>query len=186
MLTKSNLRSEELSHELSDALEDVKTDNLTGLFNRVGYNICLDELKKHIGTVHDQSFAIVMMDINDLKYVNDNLGHNVGDTYILNCCDLIKKVFGNDIYRLGGDEFAAILTGDQYMHADEFYKQMLEYGKNSANYPINAENPSIAIGISHHKAGTEETIGSLVSSADESMYKNKAEIKAPRKDKESI
>jgi len=59
-----------------------------------------------------QSFAVVMCDLNDLKKVNDMLGHDAGDSMIRECATLIVNVFGEDnVYRIGGDEFIVVLMG---------------------------------------------------------------------------
>ncbi len=65
-------------------------------------------------------FAIVIFDVNGLKQVNDTLGHNAGDRYIKDACEMICTSFKRSpIFRIGGDEFAVIAQGASYEHLDE-------------------------------------------------------------------
>ena len=57
-----------------------------------------------------QSLAVVMCDLNGLKEINDQQGHDAGDKFILQTAEILKSVFGkNHVYRIGGDEFIAVL-----------------------------------------------------------------------------
>ncbi len=180
IINKANKEAGKLTERLAQALEDAKVDQLTKLYNRVAYDLRLDALKIGMGTESDIPFAILLMDINNLKYVNDNLGHQKGDVYILNCCEAMKAVFGKDIYRLGGDEFAVILTAEQYDQREQLYEKMLQYGQEALNHPIQEDNVNIAIGMGVHKKGVCESIATIVNMADSSMYKNKEELKRAR------
>ena len=56
-----------------------------------------------------------MADINNLKYVNDTYGHELGDEYIKGCCRIICNIFEeSQVYRIGGDEFVVILKDSDY------------------------------------------------------------------------
>lgn len=177
MINRANRQAEKLASELAQALEDSKIDQLTKLYNRVAYDIRLDELKKGLGTSADMSFALVMMDINDLKYVNDHFGHQEGDLYILNCCDWMKEIFGKDIYRLGGDEFAVIMTGEAYEHREQLYEKILKCGESALQYPIGKDHANIAAGMVCHIKGVKESIATIVNNADVAMYQNKEKMK---------
>lgn len=86
------------------------TDGLTGVGNTTAFREKLDLLE--VTKVNYNSIGIIQFDINNLKSVNDNLGHSYGDELIVNGANLIKKAFGpvGDVYRIGGDEFAVITT----------------------------------------------------------------------------
>ena len=107
-------------------------------------------------------FAVVVMDINGLKTVNDTCGHDFGDILIIDACKLICRTFKRSpVYRIGGDEFVAILENGDLEHyaelLDEFTKGM--EGSSSARP---GESLSIARGIAVYDA----------------MYQNKAAMKA--------
>lgn len=82
-------------------------DNLTGVMNR-GYFEAILEDRLELALRNDYSFSIIVFDLDNLKYVNDTYGHNVGDQYIKRFTDLLSKYFRatDQIGRLGGDEFA--------------------------------------------------------------------------------
>lgn len=85
------------------------TDPLTGLGNKNSYSECVDNINKQINSKEDLDFAVVVIDINDLKIVNDSYGHEYGDILIQNAASFLKKVWRKDSYRIGGDEFAVVL-----------------------------------------------------------------------------
>ncbi|WP_412050321.1 EAL domain-containing protein [Hoeflea sp. Naph1] len=80
-------------------------DQMTGLFNRYAF----DEIIAQNMTLPTRSFGLLLLDIDNLKQVNDRMGHSVGDALI---CEVARRLAnvgaGIDAYRLGGDEFAVI------------------------------------------------------------------------------
>ncbi len=80
-------------------------DQLTGLHNRYAF----DEVITQSMAVPDHGFGLLMLDIDNLKQVNDSMGHSVGDELI---CEVGKRLAnagtGMHVYRLGGDEFAVL------------------------------------------------------------------------------
>ena len=83
-------------------------DQLTGLFNRRFFE---EELKR-VDTLRNYPIAIVMIDVNGLKLINDAFGHASGDELIKTVSDLIQKELRSDdiVARIGGDEFSLIMT----------------------------------------------------------------------------
>lgn len=83
-------------------------DQLTGLSNRYAFD---EAIEKNM-TVSPQNFGLLMLDIDNMKEVNDGMGHAVGDAMI---CEVARRLASVDpditFYRLGGDEFAAICRG---------------------------------------------------------------------------
>ena len=83
-------------------------DQLTGLSNRYAFD---EAIAENMATP-SQEFGLLMLDIDNLKEVNDGLGHSVGDSMI---CEVARRLAGVEaditVYRLGGDEFAAICPG---------------------------------------------------------------------------
>jgi len=68
---------------------------------------------------------MVMVDINNLKHVNDEYGHKNGDMYIKGCCHMISDVFRySPVYRIGGDEFIVILFGSDYENRIKLCKKL--------------------------------------------------------------
>ena len=83
------------------------TDMLTGLGNRNAYT---QHCSRYIGKALPESLTVFFMDVNELKTINDSLGHHVGDELLRGAADCISSVFGEHgvCYRTGGDEFVII------------------------------------------------------------------------------
>ena len=85
-------------------------DSLTGLFNRRRFE---EELTRELANAerYDSRLAVLAIDLDDFKYINDSLGHSVGDQLITRVGDALRvRLRRTDVLaRLGGDEFAVIL-----------------------------------------------------------------------------
>ena len=92
-------------------------DQLTDCKNRKALDwACTEKLEKYF------PLAIVMCDINGLKEINDQKGHDAGDKFIMQTAQTLKSVFGKrHVYRFGGDEFIAV----SYTHLDVYKRQGL-------------------------------------------------------------
>ena len=154
------------------------TDALTGVGNKAAYINRMDELN-HQMKDSDLEFAIVMVDLNRLKFVNDKYGHRSGDAYIKGCCHIVCEVFKHSpVFRIGGDEFVVLLQGQDYSNRNQLCDQLKEEFEKT--YQQKDASPwlrySAAVGMS------ESTVGDLSTEfvfkrADEEMYKDKARIK---------
>ncbi len=95
-------------------------DTLTGLPNRL---LLADRLKQAIAQCqrHDLSIAVVYLDLDNLKAVNDGFGHDAGDVVLVTVCRRLKEALreGDTLARLGGDEFVAVL-GDLAQPQDSY------------------------------------------------------------------
>jgi diguanylate cyclase len=113
-LTIKNSDREKLLKQLSAAQTDlerlVSTDALTGLLNRRGFDEALSREKARSARSHS-TFCIALMDIDDLKGVNDPRGHGEGDRVIQCAADALSSSIRktDQAARIGGDEFAVIL-----------------------------------------------------------------------------
>ena len=109
---RKNLLANYLNNKLKILNE---TDPLTGVKNRAAYDSVVSEFNSRIFNKNEKDFAIVIFDINNLKMINDELGHEFGDAYIINSCKLLCDVFKHSpVFRIGGDEFLIILRGEDY------------------------------------------------------------------------
>jgi diguanylate cyclase (GGDEF)-like protein len=93
-------------------IHDANHDPLTGLANRAAF---LKELRQSFldGADHGRTPAVLFVDLDGFKQVNDTLGHQTGDTLIIAVAAMLRRsVLGSDIVgRLGGDEFGVVLAG---------------------------------------------------------------------------
>lgn len=98
--------SRKFKDKISELNQHINTDPLTGLFNRRGMQLYLKELKKM-----NTEFAVLIIDVDNFKQVNDQYGHDQGDTVLISLANLIKNNFReHDICcRLGGEEFAILM-----------------------------------------------------------------------------
>lgn len=83
------------------------SDELTGLKNRNAYLNKIKDLKRK----NLSNFAVIFADLNDLKTVNEFLGHEVGDQLILWAVRFLQGFVRDPIYRIGGDEFVCFMSG---------------------------------------------------------------------------
>ncbi len=109
-LTSFFIASEIANNRYIDMLRQMtKTDALTGVMNRNAMNNRVTELS---GDLAEQPcrMCAVFADMNGLKYVNDNQGHEAGDLLLKNAAMILQSTFvGDEIYRAGGDEFMILL-----------------------------------------------------------------------------
>ncbi len=151
-------------------------DSLTGVGNKAGYTEKMAELNEAI-TRGDPEFAIVMMDINKLKTVNDTYGHAAGDMYIKGCCMVFCEVFKHSpVYRIGGDEFVAVLTGGDYKDRFEKLEEMeSKFAKTENDTDLDHWlRFSASMGMAEYTAG-DKTSEEIFRRADQLMYKHKQE-----------
>lgn len=101
---KERISSEKLMERIRISL----TDELTGLQNRRAYAECVGKISEK--KLHDNT-VIIMMDVNGLKTVNDEIGHDAGDELLKGSAECMLSAFGKlgNVFRLGGDEFMAVL-----------------------------------------------------------------------------
>lgn len=113
-LESSNTILAERNRELDEAKEALERaafeDSLTHLANRRAFERDLDEVLSQ----SEQSIALLHVDLDRFKWVNDTLGHPAGDRVLKTAASRIQLATGNhgNVYRVGGDEFTVILTGD--------------------------------------------------------------------------
>lgn len=175
---KHEITNEILNEELAEKYKvSAGTDALTGLGNRYSYDNAINEISV-LPRVPDDLY-ILMMDLNGLKGVNDNLGHEAGDEFIRGAGQCIVKAIGNlgKVYRVGGDEFMAIV----YARGEEMVAILDGIDRNALEWKGSFNNTlSISTGYSATRdvvALTEETVRERLEKmkriADRRMYEAK-------------
>ena len=152
-------------------------DPLTHVRSKAAYDEAVARLSDEIadGTAR---FAFLMVDLNNLKKINDTYGHENGNRYILGACSILRGIFRSPIFRIGGDEFVVLLQGEEFERRTELIAQMRARfdDANSAANPW--ERYSAAAGMAEYQGG--ETVEQVFRRADDAMYQNKREMKAGR------
>ena len=90
-------------------------DTLTGVRNKNAYEELEEEYQLKIEKDTDLKFGLVVCDMNNLKIINDTMGHEAGDELIQSACTLLCDTFlHSKVYRVGGDAFVVLLEGSDY------------------------------------------------------------------------
>lgn len=161
----------------------MQTDALTSLKNRTAFENTKQTIQSRINSGETPTYAIAMFDVNNLKEVNDILGHKMGDIYIKNACAVICTTFKHSpVFRIGGDEFVAIVSNSDYKNREHLMTKFREsVSKVSYAATPDVNNVSIASGIADFNMISGNDFDAVLKIADEEMYKNKKEMKAKAK-----
>lgn len=172
-------KNQAMAHLNAELVKLSQLDALTSVKSRTAFYSREIELEDRVQSDPSFEFAFAMFDINNLKVVNDTLGHDAGDQYIKNCCKLICDTFKySSIYRIGGDEFVAVLTSKDYTNMDSLFAQFNDEIKrrNSESLPPE-EHVSIASGVCIYNPKDGNTVQDVLKVADTRMYENKKIMK---------
>jgi diguanylate cyclase (GGDEF)-like protein len=151
-------------------------DPLTGLPNR---RLFLELLEGSFGAKAPSQYytAIVLLDIDDFKSVNDTLGHQVGDDLIVAVAKKLEEKVGEQgiVARLGGDEFAVLLPK---LNEPEEAEAIAAESMNAFVNPLKVGHHDILVGISagiSHSIGDSVDASTLLMNADLALYKAKSD-----------
>ena len=153
-------------------------DALTEVGNKAAFIKKTDEMKYRIEK-EGENFAVVMVDLNKLKHVNDEYGHEAGDNYIKGCCRMVCDVFRySPVFRIGGDEFVVLLKDYDYENRQVLTDKLKEDFR--ASYTREDVEPglrySAAVGMAE-RTEDDLTFDSVFKRADKAMYENKTLFK---------
>ncbi|MBQ1375155.1 MAG: GGDEF domain-containing protein, partial [Clostridia bacterium] len=159
ILSENRMAREKLSHEASH-------DRLTGLFNRGAYEMMLE-------SVDMNHVALILIDVDYFKSVNDTYGHDVGDKVLKRVAEVLKQSFRSVdiICRIGGDEFVVIMT-----RADSSMRELVRSKIARANEML--QNPkdslppvSLSVGVAF--SDRKNPKGDIFKDADTALYRVK-------------
>lgn len=154
---------------IQDATRKAYIDSRTGLENRTRWNELMNR-----DSALPEPYAILFIDLNGLKKVNDTLGHEAGDRMIFQLSSILRNTLPRNsvICRWGGDEFAVLLTGLDRKQLDHWVEALFASAES-----YNADHPELPIHFSVGDALSSEHPGisrdELFHLADEQMYRNK-------------
>ena len=169
-------QEEEYANHLARAKIEATVDALTGVKNRHAYRMAEERLNAQIAEGVSPEFAIVILDVNDLKKVNDTDGHKAGDHYLRDACRIVCRLFSHSpVFRVGGDEFAVIAQGDDYADIDNLVGRMHSMNEESLS------SGGIVIACGMAKREDDANVAAVFERADQQMYENKGTLKSREK-----
>lgn len=169
-------QEEEYGRRLAQARIEANIDALTGVKNRNAYRVYEERLNAQIEMDRAPEFAICILDVNDLKKVNDFEGHKAGDQFLRDACRIICMIFKRSpVFRVGGDEFAVLSQGDDYARLDELIQIMNDHNEEAI------ENGGIVIALGMARYEHDAKVAPVYERADQRMYENKRHLKEKRK-----
>ena len=167
-------------NEIEEISETAYKDALTSVGSKTAYNGAIAKLQEDVDKKKLFCFGFVMIDVNNLKYVNDTYGHKLGDEYIKGCCSIICNAFKRSpVFRIGGDEFVVLLNGADYDArvelADEMEKAFTDAYTNENEEPYCRYSASYGHAI--FDPLLDKTVEEVLKRADQRMYEYKKEFK---------
>jgi diguanylate cyclase (GGDEF)-like protein len=156
-----------IAHE--QLLRESLTDSLTGAYNRRAFNegAGLDEARRSFG-------AVVVLDMDNLKAVNDHYGHKYGDALLQYFASILRGGLrpSDKLYRLGGDEFLVVMPRAVAEVAEQRMEVLIAEAP-----PLRLENPDAEIALSASLGSANfqsvEQLESAIHTADRAMYTSK-------------
>lgn len=169
--------------ELNAMYQLAHKDALTHVGNKTAYEQYARGLNERLEQ-EAVEFAVLMLDMNDLKRINDVYGHEKGDVYLKKGCAMFCEIFRHSpVFRVGGDEFVAILMGKDFEAREELVeKARAEFDKSESDESLDPwERVSAALGEAVYAPGSDSSVDAVLDRADKSMYSEKQRIKDKKK-----
>ncbi|MBR1641762.1 MAG: GGDEF domain-containing protein [Butyrivibrio sp.] len=157
--------------------ELARRDELTGVRNKTAYKELEKSIQSNIDNGMDYlNFALVVCDSNNLKMINDTLGHAAGDEYIKASAQILCDIFVHSpVFRVGGDEFVVFLRGSDFSSRKELMEKLrskvIENQKNG-------DGVALASGMAEYQPETDSFVSEVFDRADKEMYADKQSLKA--------
>lgn len=167
----------ELRESVNNSIAMAVTDDLTGLYNRRYFdrhlNILLSKAQEQ-----DRNLAVMILDIDHFKSVNDTYGHDVGDMVLKEFSARMKRnIRGVDLAcRFGGEEFVVLMPDTDVSNA-ELVAERVRQAVGEKTFEINGQRPltvTVSVGVSFNES-LADTSESLIKRADLALYRAKRE-----------
>lgn len=194
-LVKGRVKASEISQVLSYAIErqhkekELKNisliDELTGLQNRRGFLVLADQQLKLAFRLKKYA-ALVFIDLDGLKTINDAHGHPEGDQALKETSRILKRTFRDSdvLARLGGDEFAVLTTLDSEGSTTLLLERLEESARTSSyHYRFRL---SLSYGVAFFDYENPCSLEDLIAEADRMMYRNKRKNKNEADEEETL
>jgi diguanylate cyclase (GGDEF)-like protein len=145
-------------------------DALTGLYNRDYF----DSMVERFINEKIQPVAVIMIDCNGLKRINDTEGHAAGDLHLQKTADFLFRAFPKEavVARIGGDEFSVLLPERNEMEAKQLLHEAQRFIENM-NSKSTGHDVDISMGLAVYDATGSLTLRQVLQEADRRMYREK-------------
>ncbi len=175
-LHDERMRADEMDREAS-------IDTLTRVRNKRAFEEAMSHLNR-LAESGNTAFGLCMVDMNNLKVINDTLGHEKGDEAIRTVCGMACSVYKHSpVFRIGGDEFSIVLEKHDYEHAEELRRHFLEVTEERRDDSRPEwEQITAAIGYALFDPATDRNAEDVLKRADRIMYEHKKAMKAKMRD----
>ena len=174
-LKESLEREKQQRIELEDARRIMYVDSLTGVKNKLAFYEKEKELEEALDKGEQLEFGVIVFDVNDLKRINDNYGHEAGDRWIRTACNLICDIFKRSpVYRIGGDEFTVIIENKDYDNREK----LLEKFNKIVESNVGNDKVVVASGCAIYNREHDFSFKTIFDRADYKMYLRKEELKS--------
>lgn len=170
-------RVQERTQQLQQAYDRIHhlslTDELTGLYNRRGFRLLGEQALRH-AVRYGSDCTVMFVDLDGLKRINDELGHEAGDAMITHIARILRETFRESdiIGRMGGDEFCILAlehSGDGGKLGQRVQRAIDAFNATAkAPYPLSA-----SIGTADRAAHPNATLEDLLALSDSRMYEHK-------------
>jgi len=149
-------------------------DDLTGLNNRRGF-FALAEQQMKLAKRERRGLLVMLADLDDMKKINDTLGHEKGDLALRDTATILKETFrGSDVIsRIGGDEFAVCIAEDEKSGEDVVTNRLQKNLDEYNNSERRSFTLSLSLGFASCGYGSSCSIDEMLSKADKLMYEQK-------------
>lgn len=175
-IVSAEQRADEAEKEAEGLSKLAYQDPLTHVKSLRAYEEFKDETDRAIADGDNICFGVVMVDLDQLKQINDTYGHDKGNEYIIGTCNIVCSIFKHSpVYRIGGDEFVVVLTGEDYVSRHTLFSSLFEK-LNESKDDIECspwERYSASAGMSEYRRGIDGSVDDVFKRADEDMYNNK-------------
>jgi len=169
-LDKAQSKINELTTDLQEALSSLTIDPLTKVSNRKGF---MDDLESAIiaGESKKLSMVLMMIDVDNFKYINEEHGHLAGDKILYFLAQTVKSMIRtvDKVYRYGGEEFAVVLSRcdetQAYAIADKIRAKIEQ---SNLLYSGQSVYVTISVGVTIHQMG--DTFDTLLGRADKALF----------------
>lgn len=169
---------EKLLAKVKDSEEKFRSlslyDELTNLHNRRGFSLLVEQQFKIVNRTK-KGILLLFVDVDNMKWINDNLGHEEGDRALIATADILRMHIrkADILARLGGDEFVAIINDSSDVLPGMLCERLEESLQNHNREKTHRYTLSFSVGFALYDPASPCTIEELLHRADKNMYRHK-------------